>query len=1149
MSNIPTVDDGQHHNLSPHYSVETDGSAAEIMAPPSLSAWPSNSGASTPALHHKSSSVRSSLRGPASTRTRNNSAFDGLSTMRFTAADEVPPMPSTPALAPSPKVQDATVRMMLAHMYRTGLREEWLHDNDAADEQEGIFMLCDTARHGIHAHPVDAEPEAEWVKELLVSLQASCAIVAKPTSTYELLKHVPLHQAITLETGEEIPIMDDLSQASMLAPTSGCLLVRSTGMAVSYGSAIDVLHMARQLDSALVSALFAFTMPVMPSSIHMAATAGQQEQHHDEEILAVMQQQPDPQQREWLSMLPPSGKTDDHTAGADDSKADGEKDLAEKKVAPVVLFDQETGETVLEPERSSTHVAALLTGLGVAINMVIMALFARDIVINTLADSNYMRAVLLVAIVPRFLVAQYFCDHIVLILAQLVFPVSQMHRNSLYYSGSPSAPLAKDHKLPHFTVHMPCYKEGLQTVLAPSLKSVLSAVHAYRAQGGTANVVISEDGLRLLSKQEAEERVRFYNAMGCSWVARPADGEKGYKRLGRFKKASNLNFTYTLSLRLEQIIDEITATRRQQRLAGQNTDGSAYISDNEDENDAEDEAIYAEALQRVLDESDGRAWATGNIRMGDYILLIDSDTRVPEDCLMQAAAELERSPDVGALQHCSGITYVQHHYFERLLGYFVGVFTNFSISWVCSNGAMAPLMGHNVFLRWTALQQVADKKLLQEERQIFSSQHVSEDYELAMRLQMAGYCVRWATYSNQAFREGVSLNPTDEKARWQKYAFGACEILFNPFVRWYKGPFTSLFWRFMWSRNVRTAGKLSMLSYLFSYFALGVSLPLTVLMTVVQGLFWPTLDTSFKPIFDTWISVIVVFNLAGAIGLVTVRARAGHSTLLQSLWEGMKHLPAIVVFFSGITYHVAASILAYFFSVRMSWQATSKDFQQTSIQQVIRRFWHCYLTMTLLLILSIVAVSPLVPSGWRIGTFTILFPLFLAITMHFLFPILLDPGILHKFIPRYYASKAKAVEPSRAFFYGANADGAKPGQFRMTFDDEKTGMHKSPSSSFTASSPSFDSFTGGVHSPNGSAKFVNTLSYSPAMSLHHHRGSSGGMPISPPASMRSMSGQYGLPATVQRMPSYFHSRPGWHSSRPEHTPGVASSVVTSSSFQ
>ncbi|KAJ9474297.1 Glyco_trans_2-like domain-containing protein [Pseudozyma hubeiensis] len=1120
---------------------QQDASASETMASPSLSSLPSHSGASTPALASRTNAHAAGMRRSGSIRTRGIAAMDGFTAIRSVQAGDSASMPVSPTNGSSLKAQDATIRMMLAHMYRTGLREEWLHDNDANDQQEGIFMICETARRGIYSHPVDAETEAEWVKELLLSVQAPCAVVTKPTSTDELLKYVPLHPTITLETGEDIPIVDDLSQASMLAPNSGCLLVRSTGLAVSYGSAVDVLHMARQLDAALVNCLFAYTIPALPSALHTAAIAVQQErQQRDDEAQEIIDQQPDAQQRGWLSMLPPTEKPD-QKAGVD-----GKNDVSEKKPEPVVLVDQETGEAVREPERTSTHVSALLTGFGVAVNMVIMSIFARDIVMNTLEDRNYMRALLLAAIIPRFLVAQYFCDHIILIIAQLVFPVSQMHRNTLYYSGQPSAPLAKDHKLPHFTIHMPCYKEGLQTVLAPTLKSILAAVHAYRAQGGTANVVVSEDGLRLLSKQEAEERVRFYNAMGCSWVARPADGDSGYKRLGRFKKASNLNFTYTLSLRLEKVIGEVTAARQQSRPAAQHNDESASLSQIEDE----EESIYAEALQRVLDESNGRAWAAGNIRMGDYILLIDSDTRVPENCLMQAAAEMERSPDVGALQHCSGITYVQHHYFERLLGYFVGVFTNFTISWVCSNGAMAPLMGHNVFLRWTALQQVADKKLLQEERQIFSSQHVSEDYELAMRLQMAGYCVRWATYSNQEFREGVSLNPSDEKARWQKYAFGACEILFNPFVRWYKGPFTGLFWRFMWSRNVHTAGKLGMLSYLFSYFALGISLPLTVTMAVVQGLFWPTLDTSFRPVFDTWIAVIVVFNLAGAIGLLTVRARAGHSTLLRSLWEGFEHLPAIVVFFSGITYHVAASILAFFFSVRMSWQATSKDFQQTSIREVVRRFWHCYLTMGLLLALTIVGISPLVPAGWRIETFTILFPVFLAITMHFLFPILLDPGILHKFIPRYYASEVKAVEPKRDFFYGANADEARQKSFRLNYQDEKVGLHKSPRSSFIASTPSSGSLAGGMQSPNGSARYINALPYEPAASLpyRHHRGTSFGAPISPGVSIGSIGSQYDLPATVQRMPSYFHSRPGWHGSRPGHTPGVASSVATSSSF-
>ena len=43
---------------------------------------------------------------------------------------------------------------------------------------------------------------------------------------------------------------------------------------------------------------------------------------------------------------------------------------------------------------------------------------------------------------------------------------------------------------------------------------------------------------------------------------------------------------------------------------------------------------------------------------------------------------------------------------------------------------------------------------------------------MALRLQMRGYIIRWATYSNGGFKEGVSLTVDDELNRWQKYAYG-----------------------------------------------------------------------------------------------------------------------------------------------------------------------------------------------------------------------------------------------------------------------------------------------------------------------------------------------------------------------------------------
>jgi hypothetical protein len=55
---------------------------------------------------------------------------------------------------------------------------------------------------------------------------------------------------------------------------------------------------------------------------------------------------------------------------------------------------------------------------------------------------------------------------------------------------------------------------------------------------------------------------------------------------------------------------------------------------------------------------------------------------------------------------------------------------------------------------------------------IWSDSNVSEDFDMALRLQMKGYIVRWATYSGGGFKEGVSLTVADELNRWQKYAYG-----------------------------------------------------------------------------------------------------------------------------------------------------------------------------------------------------------------------------------------------------------------------------------------------------------------------------------------------------------------------------------------
>lgn len=107
---------------------------------------------------------------------------------------------------------------------------------------------------------------------------------------------------------------------------------------------------------------------------------------------------------------------------------------------------------------------------------------------------------------------------------------------------------------------------------------------------------------------------------------------------------------------------------------------------------------------------------------------------------------------------------------------------------MCANGDVGCFVGHNAFIRWSALQEIAQWKEDEKRWQIWSESHVSEgspppgffrhepctdrfppviDFDCALRMLVAGYDVRWATYSNGGFQEGVSLSADDEINRWQ----------------------------------------------------------------------------------------------------------------------------------------------------------------------------------------------------------------------------------------------------------------------------------------------------------------------------------------------------------------------------------------------
>jgi hypothetical protein len=94
------------------------------------------------------------------------------------------------------------------------------------------------------------------------------------------------------------------------------------------------------------------------------------------------------------------------------------------------------------------------------------------------------------------------------------------------------------------------------------------------------------------------------------------NGENGYFRTGRFKKASNSNFCMNFSNKVERTLKRLLHEKTQTEKGA-----PIYVDP------AVEEALYHEALAEEL-AKDTRAKAAGNIRMGEIILMVDSDTRV-----------------------------------------------------------------------------------------------------------------------------------------------------------------------------------------------------------------------------------------------------------------------------------------------------------------------------------------------------------------------------------------------------------------------------------------------------------------------------------------------------------------------------------------
>ena len=630
------------------------------------------------------------------------------------------------------------------------------------------------------------------------------------------------------------------------------------------------------------------------------------------------------------------------------------------------------------PARRIVLVQPILTAITIVILVAAIGSGWRQIALEIKVDHNWMRLAFIAVVPFQCWLALFFMQSVAGCCAQIIGPISQMNANTKFYSGMAPPRLSTDGSctLPHVTIQCPVYKEGLSSVIDPTIKSVKAAISTYEMQGGTANIFVNDDGMQIIPADEAQERRDYYDEHNIGWVSRPkhspksADpADKPFIRAGKFKKASNMNYALNVSARVEDKLS--TSTRA--------NDGTWTAE--------KARSAYHFALQDIIAEDEGRTQAAGNIRVGDYILLIDSDTRVPADCFLSAVSEMEASPEVAIIQFASGVMNVTDSWFENGITFFTNlVYT--AIRYAVSNGDVAPFVGHNAFLRWSAVQDVAydyaDVNDGITKEKYWSEATVSEDFDMALRLQTSGYILRLAAYADQGFKEGVSLTVYDELARWEKYAYGCSELIFHPFRQWYThGPFTPLFRNFIRS-SMPFPSKLTIMAYIGTYYAIGSAWILTLVNYCIVGWFNGHLDHYYIDSFKIYFAIIVVFSALGNLALAVMRYRIEEKTLGSALWENFRWIPLLTIFLGGISLHVSQAILSHLFSIDMSWGATSKEATDTSffaeIPTILRKFRFTFIfcvvvSIAMVVLAGVGPVGRLVPYDWQINWFTAIWPL------------------------------------------------------------------------------------------------------------------------------------------------------------------------------
>jgi hypothetical protein len=332
------------------------------------------------------------------------------------------------------------------------------------------------------------------------------------------------------------------------------------------------------------------------------------------------------------------------------------------------------------------------------------------------------------------------------------------------------------------TISLAVYTESNEVIFA-TIKRAQRAVAEYRrVTGRPANLVVSDDGLgkwlggsvtaQAIAQAEgpAAERLAFYRRERISFVARPMAG-----RRGKFKKASNLNYT-----------NDVAWLRRRGAAGSDLADlfgpGGPF------------EGGYAE----------------GDIVIHDLICVLDKDSGMEPGVLAATTPEFAADPELGFTQHMTAASNPDENYFTWLQARFTAMIYRVALTNKALQGLQVHLMGHSLFVRRGFLEAIGG----------WPEDRVSEDYATALDGYDNGWHGKLIAFPGLDFTEQVCASFTEETGKQSRYCYGMGEVTLTR------------------HRHLPWPMKIDLVIHYFSYLNLAAALPLVLLLLSLHQMYY-----------------------------------------------------------------------------------------------------------------------------------------------------------------------------------------------------------------------------------------------------------------------------------------------------------------------